>query len=415
MEEICERENLKAALERVIANEGAPGMDRIPVDELKAVLTKEWPRIKEELFAGTYRPLPVRGKEIPKPAGGTRKLGIPTTIDRFLQQAVAQVLGRYFDPTFSEHSYGFRPGRNCKQAIARAQEYVRAGARYVVDIDLEKFFDRVNHDILMGLLAKRIADKRLLKLIRAFLTAGIMENGLVSPTEEGTPQGGPLSPLLSNVMLDVLDRELESRGLRFARYADDCNIYVASERAGHRVMENITQFLAKKLKLRVNATKSAVAHPWERKFLGYQLIDTAKIHRTVAPQAMKTFRAKVRKQTRRHGGRSVEQMVDALAPFLIGWRGYFGFCDTPSDLEVLDKWVRRRLRAVAWQQWSTPANRHANLVKRGVSVSNANQAVYAARRHSAWHLSKTPALHRALPNDYFKKLGLPSVAPPRPR
>jgi RNA-directed DNA polymerase len=336
-------------------------------------------------------------------------------VDRFLQQAVMQVLQQRFDPTFSAHSYGFRPARSAHQAVEKAQEYILAGHTTVVDIDLEKFFDRVNHDILMGLLAKRISDKRVLKLIRAFLNAGVMENGLVSPTEEGTPQGGPLSPLLSNVMLDVLDRELEARNLRFVRYADDCNIYVSSERAGHRVMASVTQFLSRRLKLKVNESKSAVAPPWERKFLGFTFLNTDKVHRSIAPQAVKRFQAKVRDITRRHGGRSVDQMMGRLQPYMNGWRGYFGFCQTPNMLRTLESWIRRRLRAVIWEQWKTAPNRYAHLRKMGLGAIEASRAVGSARNHGAWRVSHTPPLDRALPVAYFTKLGLPNLAPPRPR
>jgi RNA-directed DNA polymerase len=336
-------------------------------------------------------------------------------VDRFLQQAVMQTLQQRFDPTFSQHSYGFRPARSAHQAVEKAQEYILAGHTTVVDIDLEKFFDRVNHDILMGLLAKRILDKRVLKLIRAFLNAGVMENGLESPTEEGTPQGGPLSPLLSNVMLDVLDRELEARSLRFVRYADDCNIYVSSERAGQRVMESVTQFLSRKLKLKVNESKSAVAAPWERKFLGFTFLNTERAHRTIAPQTAERFRQKVRGITRRHGGRSIEQTIKRLQPYMRGWRGYFDFCQVPRALHNLESWTRRRLRALVWHQWKTARNRHHQLRRLGLSVDEASRVVASARNHAAWHTSHTPQLDRALSIKYFTKLGLPNLAPPRHR
>jgi len=415
LEEICDAANLKQAMERVIDNDGAPGIDRISVNELRAEYRRRWPKLEKELFAGTYKPQPVRRVEIPKPMGGIRKLGIPTVLDRLLQQAVMQVLQQRFDPTFSEHSYGFRPARSAHQAVETAQEYILAGHTTVVDIDLEKFFDRVNHDILMGLLAKRISDKRVLKLIRAFLNAGVMENGLVSPTEEGTPQGGPLSPLLSNVMLDVLDRELEARSLRFVRYADDCNIYVSSERAGHRVMESVTQFLARKLKLKVNESKSAVAAPWERKFLGFTFLNTEQVHRALAPQAAERFREKVRGLTRRHRGRSIEQTIEQLRPYMIGWRGYFEFCQAPRALHNLESWTRRRLRAKIWHQWKTASNRHAQLRRLGLSVAEASRAVASARNHAAWHTSHIPQIDRALSIPYFTSLGLPHLAPPRRR
>src|ERR1039458_5022997 len=299
MEEVCERENLKAALRRVKANKGSPGVDGMTVGGIKDYLKQHWPVIREQLLNGTYEPKPVRRVEIPKPDGGGRKLGIPTGLDRFIQQAVMQVLQRRWDRTFSEYSYGFRPGRSAHQAVAQAQQYIAGGYSWVVDLDLEKFFDRVNHDKLMGQVAKRVEDKRLLKLIRAFLNAGVMENGLVSPSGEGTPQGGPLSPLLSNLVLDELDQELERRGHRFVRYADDCNIYVRSERAGQRVMESITRFITQKLKLKVNEAKSAVARPQERKFLGFSFTDGPEIKRTIAPKALERFKRRIREVTLR--------------------------------------------------------------------------------------------------------------------
>jgi RNA-directed DNA polymerase len=353
MEEVCARENLRQALQRVQANKGGPGVDGMTVERLPDFLRTQWPAIRTQLLSGTYQPQPVKRVEIPKPDGGVRKLGIPTVLDRFVQQAILQVLQRRWDSTFSEHSYGFRPGRSAHQAIAQAQQYVAEGYRWVVDIDLEKFFDRVNHDLLMARVAKRVSDKRLLKLIRGFLNAGVMENGLVSPTDEGTPQGGPLSPLLSNLLLDELDRELQRRGLRFARYADDCNIYVGSERAGQRVMQSITRFLTTKLRLKVNESKSAVARPWERKFLGFSLTNGAVPKRAIAPKALLRFRERVRELTRRNRGISLERMIAELARYLQGWRAYFGFSQLPSVLRDLDSWVRRRLRNVVWHQWRT--------------------------------------------------------------
>jgi len=299
MEEVCQRENLKKALKRVRQNKGSPGVDGMTVNELPGYLMDHWPMIRDQLLNGTYQPQPVKRVEIPKPGGGVRKLGVPTSLDRFIQQAVLQVLQERWDPTFSEHSYGFRPGRSAHQAVAQAQAYIAEGYDYVVDIDLEKFFDRVNHDKLMGRVAKRVSDKRLLKLIRALLNAGVMENGLVSPTDEGAPQGGPLSPLLSNLVLDDLDTELERRGHRFVRYADDSNIYVRSERAGHRVMESISQFITRKLKLTVNRDKSAVGRPWERKFLGFRFTSGRVPKRSIAPPARRRFKERIREITRR--------------------------------------------------------------------------------------------------------------------
>src|SRR5947207_811617 len=299
MEEIVERENLKEALRRVKANKGSAGIDGMTVDQLGDYLKQHWPAIREELLNGTYEPKPVRRVEIPKPdGGGMRKLGIPTVLDRFIQQAVLQVLQRQWDPTFSRYSYGFRPRRSAHQAVAQAQQYIAQGYGWVIDLDLEKFFDRVNHDKLMGQIANRVEDKRLLKLIRAFLNAGVMENGLVSPSVEGTPQGGPLSPLLSNIVLDELDRELERRGHRFVRYADDSNIYVRSEQAGQRVMKSITRFIEQKLKLKVNEKKSAVARPQQRKFLGFSFTKGPAIRRTIAPKAVERFKERIRDITR---------------------------------------------------------------------------------------------------------------------
>jgi RNA-directed DNA polymerase len=345
MEEVCERENLKEALRQVKGNKGSAGVDGITVNQFSDYLKQHWPVIREQLLSGTYEPKPVRRVEIPKPDGGVRKLGIPTALDRFIQQAVMQVLQRRWDLTFSDHSYGFRPGRSAHQAVAQAQQYIAAGYSWVVDLDLEQFFDRVNHDKLMGQVAKRVEDKRLLKLIRAFLNAGVMENGLVSPSVEGTPQGGPLSPLLSNLVLDELDRELERRGHRCLRYADDCNIYVRSQRAGQRVMESITRFITQKLKLKVNETKSAVARPQQRKFLGFSFTDGPEIKRTIAPKALERFKHRIREITLRAKGVSLETTIAELASYLRGWRSYFGFCETPYVLIQLTRWVRLRLRA----------------------------------------------------------------------
>jgi len=366
MEAIVERENLKKALAQVQRNKGAPGIDGMSFEDLAPYLKEHWPTIRAQLLDGSYKPQPVRRVEIPKATGGTRPLGIPTVLDRFIQQAAMQVLQAEWDRTFSEHSFGFRPKRSAHQGVARAQEYIACGHDVVVDLDLEKFFDRVNHDILMGLVAKRVTDKRILRLIRSFLTAGVLEGGLVSPTEEGTPQGGPLSPLLSNLMLDVLDKELEKRGHRFVRYADDCNVYVCSQRAGERVMASIEQFLAKRLKLKVNKAKSAVARPSVRKFLGFSFTGGKQPRRRIAPQAIDRLKARVRELTRRTGGQSLSQVIKELSCYLIGWRGYFGFCETPSVLYTLDRWIRRRLRAVVWKQWKRTRTRFAKLRRRGV-------------------------------------------------
>jgi RNA-directed DNA polymerase len=407
MDAVVERDNLRKALAQVRRNKGAPGVDGMTVDDLAAHLKDHWPAIRDQLLHGTYRPQPVRRVEIPKASGGTRPLGIPTVLDRFVQQAVLQVLQADWDPTFSAASYGFRPGRSAHQAVKRAQTHIEAGYRIVVDLDLEKFFDRVNHDVLMGLVAKRVSDRRILTLIRGFLTAGVLADGLVGPTDEGTPQGGPLSPLLSNLMLDVLDRELERRGHRFVRYADDCNIYVRSRRAGERVMAGIEAFLARRLRLTVNRAKSAVASPSTRKFLGFSFTAGSSPRRRIAPQVLARCKHRVRQLTRRTHGCSLEQMVGKLATYLIGWRGYFGFCETPSVLRTLGQWVRRRLRAIAWKQWKCGHTRFAALRRRGVGRDLAAQS--AGSPHGPWRLSNSPALAIALPNAYLAALGLPDL------
>jgi RNA-directed DNA polymerase len=410
MEAVVERENLKKALAQVKRNKGAAGIDGMNVDDLPAYLKEHWPTIRAQLLEGTYKPQPVRRVEIPKASGGMRPLGIPTVLDRFIQQTVMQVLQANWDPTFSEASFGFRPGRSAHQAVERAQAYIASGHSFVVDIDLEKFFDRVNHDILMGLIAKRVTDKHILKLIRSFLTAGVLEGGLVGPTEEGTPQGGPLSPLLSNLMLDVLDKELEGRGHRFVRYADDCNVYVRSRRAGERVMAGIEKFLAKRLKLKVNKAKSAVAKPSVRKFLGFSFTGGPQPRRRIAPQALARFKATVRELTRRTRGRSLAQTAKELSIYLIGWRGYFGFCQTPSVLRTLDEWLRRRLRAIAWKQWKHGRARFAELRRRGVGWELAAQT--AGSPHGPWRIGNSPALTIALPTRFLSSVGLASVAAP---
>src|ERR1022692_3456408 len=380
MEEVCERENLKEALRRVKANKGNPGVDGMTVGGITDYLKQHWPAIREQLLSGTYEPQPVQRVEIRKPdGGGMRKLGIPTVLDRFIQQAVLQVLQRRWDRTFSDYSYGFRPRRSAHQAVAQAQQYIAAGHGWCVDLDLEKFFDRVNHDKLMGQIAKRVEDKRLLKVIRAFLNAGVMENGLVSPSVEGTPQGGPLSPLLSNLVLDELDRELGRRGHRFVRYADDCNIYVRSERAGQRVMESITRFITQKLKLKVNEVKSAVARPQERKFLGFSFTAGPEVKRAIAPKAVDRFKRRIREITRGAKGVSLETTMEELAPYMRGWRSYFGFCETPEVLIGLTRWVRLRLRAAMWRQWKTPRRRRAALLELGVRERLASNTAGSGR------------------------------------
>lgn len=411
MEEICERNNLKAALKRVRRNKGSPGVDGMTVDELPDYLKVHWLVIKARLLKGCYHPQPVKRVEIPKP-GSTekRKLGIPCVLDRFIQQAVLQVLQRKWDPTFSDNSYGFRPGRSAHQAIARAQSHIKAGYGYVVDIDLEKFFDQVNHDRLMSRLAMRIADKRVLKLIRAYLRAGILENGLVSVPSEGTPQGGPLSPFLSNVVLDELDKELESRGHRHVRYADDCNIYVSSLRAGERVMRGISRYITQRLKLRVNEGKSAVDIPQNRTFLGYTFTGgKSPNRRKIAPKSIKRFKAQVRRLTRRNWSINLADRIDRLSRYLTGWRGYYGYCETLSVLLKLDSWIRRRLRCVVWKQWKVYRKRKRELIKLGISGKLAHTTAWSAK--GPWCLSHSPGVHMALNKEYFAALGLPRLAP----
>src|SRR6202158_1305286 len=407
MEEVCERANLKVALRQVRGNKGSAGVDRMTVDQLGDYLKQHWPAIREQLLRGTYKPQPVKRVEIPKPDGGMRQLGIPKGLDRLIQQAVMQVLQGRWDPTFSQYSYGFRPRRSAHHAVAQAQQYIAQGHGWVIDLDLEKFFDRVNHDKLMGQIAKRIEDKRLLKLIRAFLDAGVMENGLVIPSVEGTPQGGPLSPLLSNLVLDELDRELEYRGHRFVRYADDCNIYVRSERAGQRVMESISHFITQKLKLKVNEAKSAVARPQERKFLGFSFTAGPDTRRTIAPKSLERFKQRIREITRRAKGVSIKTTMEELATYMRGWRGYFGFCETPEVLVALTRWVRLRLRAALWRQWKTPRRRRAALVALRVSGWAARNTAGSGR--GPWYLARSRALSTGLSNAYFKSLGLPSL------
>jgi RNA-directed DNA polymerase len=407
MEEILDRENLKEALRRVKANKGSPGVDGITVNQIDDYLKQHWPAIREQLLSGTYKPKPVKRVEIPKPDGGVRKLGIPSVLCRFIQQAVMQVLQQRWDSGFSDHSYGFRPGRSAHQAVAQAQRYIAEGYSWVVDLDLEKFFDRVHHDKLMAQIAKRVEDKRLLKLIRAFLNAGVMENGLVSPSVEGTPQGGPLSPLLSNLVLDVLDRELECRGHRYVRYADDCNIYVRSERAGQRVMKSVTRFITQQLKLKVNESKSAVAQPQQRKFLGFSFTAGPEIKRAIAPRALIRFKDRIRAITRRAKGASIQSTVEQLARYMVGWRGYFGFCETPDVLINLTRWVRLRLRCALWRQWKTTRRRRAALLQLGVSPQLAANTAGSGR--GPWYLARAKALSVGLSNAYFRSIGLPSL------
>jgi len=412
MEVICDRDNLRKALRRVRSNKGSPGVDGMRADDLADYLRVHWPRIKELLLAGEYVPQPVKRVEIPKPGKGRekRKLGIPCVLDRFLQQAMLQVLQGRWDATFSESSYGFRPGRSAHQAIARAQMYLNSGYGIVVDLDLERFFDRVNHDRLVSRLSREIADKRVLKLIRGYLKAGILEDGLVSVPTEGTPQGGPLSPFLSNVVLDELDKELERRGHRFVRYGDDCNIYVKSRRAGERVKGSLTRFITHRLKLRVNEAKSAVDVPQQRKFLGFTFTAGRSANRRkIAPESLKRFRARVRQITRRNRSISMAERVRRLKIYLTGWRGYFGFCETPSVLRDLDSWIRHRLRCVQWKQWKVYGRRKAELIRLGVGSELAHTTAWSAK--GPWRVSHTPGVLIALNNSYFDALGLPRLDP----
>jgi len=402
------RENMWAAYRRVTANKGAPGVDGMSVHDLKGHLVENWPRVREDLLAGDYEPQPVLGVEIPKPGGkGMRRLGIPTALDRLIQQALNQVLSPIFDPEFSESSYGFRPGRSAHQAVRQAREYVEEGRRFVVDMDLEKFFDRVHHDILMSRLARRVKDKRVLGLIRGYLEAGVLEGGLVSRRVEGTPQGGPLSPLLSNILLDDLDKELERRGHRFCRYADDCNIYVWSQRAGGRVLASITRFLAERLKLKVNREKSAVGRPWNRKFLGYSLTWHRRPRLKVAPSSLERMKGKLKEMFRQGRGRSLARLIGELTPVLRGWVNYFRLAEVRGVFEEMDGWLRRKLRCVLWRQWKRSFTRAKNLMKRGLAEERAWRS--ATNGRGPWWNSGASHMNEAFPKRFFYALGLVSM------
>jgi RNA-directed DNA polymerase len=406
MEEVVERHNMESALNQVRANKGSPGVDGMSVDELPSFLKGRWPEIKDQLLAGTYQPQVIKRVEIPKPESQeTRKLGIPCVIDRLIQQAILQALQWRWDPTFSEFSYGFRPGRSAHQAMAQAQAYMEQGYNVVVDIDLEKFFDQVCHDRLLSRLAERIPDKRLLKLIRRYLQAGILDDGLVMIPEAGTPQGSPLSPFLSNVVLDELDKELEARGHRFCRYADDSNVYVRSLRAGERVMSSISRYITGRLKLKVNESKSAVDRPQNRSFLGFSFTGgRSPKRRKIAPQALARFKARVKALTRRNQGRSLGQVITALNQYLRGWGGYFGFCQTAKVLRDLDSWIRHRLRSLQWKQWKVYRRRKAELIKRGISPKLAHTTAFSAK--GPWRMSHTPGVRIALNKQFFDRMGL---------
>lgn len=408
MERVVERGNLLRALKRVQRNQGSPGVDGLTVEELPAYLREHWRVIRGQLLAGRYQPSEVKRCEIPKPGGGTRRLGIPTVLDRFIQQALLQVLQPAIDPTFSEYSYGYRPGRRAHDAVCQAQRYVQGGRRWVVDVDLEKFFDRVNHDLLMGKLAKRITDARVMKLIRRYLGAGIMADGVVLDRHEGTPQGGPLSPLLANVLLDEVDKELERRGHRFVRYADDCNVYVRSKRAGERVMQSLVRLYAK-LRLRVNTSKSAVAKVWERSFLGYGfwVAPGRTIKRRVSPKALMAMKERVRQITSRNGGRSIAQVAAMLRSYLVGWKEYFRLADTPRVFEGVDEWLHRRMRMVILKQWKRGTTAYRELRARGLSDRSARAA--AANVNRWWRMATHGALKTVFPVQYFDQLGVPRL------
>jgi RNA-directed DNA polymerase len=407
MEEVVERSNLKLAYQRVVANKGAPGVDDVTVPEFKDWLRVHWPSVKRALLEGRYLPRPVRRVDIPKPSGGMRTLGVPTLVDRLIQQALHQVLQPLFEPTFSDGSYGFRPGRGAHQAVRKAQGYIREGKRWVVDIDLEKFFDRVNHDVLMARVARQVSDARVLKLIRRFLEAGMMSEGLVEQRTEGTPQGGPLSPLLSNILLNDLDRELERRQLAFCRYADDCNIYVSSRVAGNRVMSGVRTFLEEALKLRVNTEKSAVARPWERKFLGYSVTVHHESRLRVAPASVQRLRQKVRDLMRTGRGRSLTRTIEDLNPLLRGWINYFRLTETKGVLQELDSWMRRRLRCLLWRQWKRRATKARKLRALGLDAERARRS--ASNGQGPWWNAGASHMNQALPAKYFTTKGLVSL------
>jgi len=407
MERVVERSNLWLAYQRVISNKGAPGVDGLTVSELKEWLKVHWPSVKQALLEGRYLPQSVRAVDIPKASGGMRTLGVPTVVDRLIQQALHQVLQPLYEPTFSAGSYGFRPKRTAHQAVRRAQAYIREGKRWVVDIDLESFFDRVNHDVLMSRVARVVSDARVLKLIRRFLEAGMMREGLTQVRREGTPQGGPLSPLLSNILLTDLDRELEGRKLSFCRYADDCNIYVRSGVAGERVMRGIRAFLEEVLHLRVNLAKSAVARPWERKFLGYSVTVHRESRLRIAPQSVQRLTERVRELLRAGRGRTLANTIATLNPLLRGWINYFQLTQSKGILEELDGWVRRRLRCLLWRQWKRPRTRVRKLRALGLGVERARRSAYNGR--GSWWNAGASHMNHALPAAYFTRLGLVSL------
>ena len=407
MELVVSRENMMAAYARVVGNKGAAGVDKMTVVDLKPFLVEHWPRVREELLTGRYMPQAVRGVEIPKPGGGVRLLGIPTVVDRLIQQAMHQVLMPLFDPGFSPHSYGFRPGRSAHDAVRAAKAHVASGKRFVVDMDLEKFFDRVNHDVLMARVARKVGDKQVLRLIRRYLQAGSMLDGIETVRQEGTPQGGPLSPLLSNILLDDLDKELEQRGHAFCRYADDCNIYVASKRAGERVMASVTRFLSRRLKLTVNVAKSAVDRPWKRTFLGFTMTTHKAPRLRVAPKSVARFKGKLKTTLRQGRGRNIARTVKDLAPVLRGWIGYFRLAEAKGIFEELDGWMRRKLRCVLWRQWKRPPTRAKQMMRRGLVEERAWKSAYNGR--GPWWNAGASHMNDAFRATFFANLGLPSL------
>ncbi len=407
MEQILSRENLLAALRKVEANKGAGGVDGVSIRQLREYVVQHGDTIKQQLIEGTYKPSPVRRIEIPKPDGGVRLLGIPTVIDRLIQQAILQVLTPIFDPAFSPNSYGFRPQKRGHDAVRQAKKHLQDGYRYGVDIDLEKFFDRVSHDILMSRVARKVKDKHVLKLIRAYLKAGIMAHGVCIRSEEGTPQGGPLSPLLASILLDDLDKELEKRGLRFCRYADDCNIYVKSKRAGERVKASMTRYLEKKLKLKVNEEKSAVDHPWKRKFLGFSFTAQREAKIRIAPKSLKRVKDNIRSLTRATDPSPMEVIIEDLNRYLMGWMGYYALIETPSPLKELDSWIRRRLRLILWARCKRVRTRYR--VLRALGLPEKQVRELANTRKGAWRITKTPHLHKTLGLAYWKSQGLKSL------